>query len=97
MNSLFRMQLKIYFRQVSSYVLPAILGTFFFLIILATRITVKDPDNLKTILNSGFFITNFGNVGIFCAFIISAFIAQTIFYKYRQEGVEYILFSKPIS
>ena len=97
MSSLFSMQLKIYFRQVSSYILPILLAAFFFIVILATRFTVKDPDNLKSILNAGFFITNFGNMAIFCAFIISGFIAQTIFYKYRQEGVEYILFSKSIS
>ncbi len=30
------------------------------------------------------------------AFIISSFVTQTFFYRYKNEGIEYLLYSKPI-
>lgn len=97
MLSYFHMQLRIHFRQLSSYIFPLIMGVFYIIIVITTKMTVKDEDNVIGILTSTVFHTGMINLSIFISFMISTFVAQTIYYKYRVEGVEPLLYSKPLS
>lgn len=97
MFSYFRMQLRIHFRQLSSYLFPLIMGLFYIIIVLATKMTVKDQDNVIGILTSSVFHNGIINLSLFISFMISTFVAQTIYYKYKIEGVEILLYSKPLS
>lgn len=96
MNAFFKMQLKNYFRMPSSYVTPVILGLFYIIIVISIKFAVK-PLEANQLLKSNQYIEFTANLALFGMFMISSFITQTFFYKYRQEGIEFVIFSKPIT
>lgn len=97
MKAFFNLQLKIYFRHASSYVVPLIFGIFFIIINVVLKWSASSPKVFETLLYSVDFLTNINHFSIFMIFIVATFVCQTVFYKYKSEGVDYILYSKPLS
>lgn len=95
MNAFLRMQLKIYFRLISSYVTPLVVGLLYIIITIAMKASVS-PDEAKELLTGNKYAEIQTNIVLFSIFMVGSFVAQTFFYRYRKEGVDYILFSKPI-
>lgn len=95
MRAFFKMQLKIYFRLASSYVSPLVIGAFYIILVAAVRLSVGAAD-VQRILDSNQYIELSANFCMIAAFIISSFVTQTFFYRYKNEGIEYLLYSKPI-
>ncbi|WP_129693842.1 hypothetical protein [Mycoplasmopsis columbina] len=97
MTSFLKMQLKMYFRQISSYAVPIVIGVLYLIIRLLLFISIEDKSKIETLLNSTVVMSSLANFTLFATFGIVALVGQTIFFKYKQEGVEIILFSKPLS
>ncbi|VEU56036.1 hypothetical protein [Metamycoplasma orale] len=101
MNSFFKMQLKIFYRQISSYIAAFVLSLLNIAIAVALYISLKVADPSGKLINSSeapamfrSFMVMFGTCS---AFMTSAFAAQTLFYKYKEEGIYYVMQSKPIT
>ncbi|UUD35235.1 ABC transporter permease [Mycoplasmopsis caviae] len=97
MRAFFNLQLKIYFRHASSYVVPLVFGLFFILINGILKISSPSAEIFEKLLYSINYLNNINHFSIFMIFIVATFVCQTVFYKYKNEGVDYILYSKPIS
>ncbi|PZW01492.1 ABC transporter permease [Metamycoplasma auris] len=95
MGAFFRMQLKIYFRLWSSYIAPLAIGAFYIVLIALIKLALN-TNEVDKLVNSNNYIEAIGNFGMIASFIICTFVTQTFFYRYRREGIEYILYSKPI-
>ncbi len=97
MLAFLKLQLKLYFRHKSSYIVPLILGLFFIAIRGALYLAIKNTNEVANIFNSSFLSRNLSAFALFTTYVIGTFTGMTIFFKYRQEGLELISFSKPIS
>lgn len=96
MRAFFKMQIKTYFRMLSTHLTPLIIGIFYIGVVASIKATMK-PADAKNLLDSYAYVETSASIAMFGSFMMSAFVTQTFFYKYKQEGVDYILFSKPIS
>ncbi|ENY68569.1 Hypothetical protein, predicted transmembrane protein [Metamycoplasma auris 15026] len=95
MGAFFRMQLKIYFRLWSSYITPLAIGIFYIILIGLIKLALS-ANEVDKLVNSNNYVEAIGNFCMIASFIICTFVTQTFFYRYRREGIEYILYSKPI-
>ncbi|UUM19122.1 ABC transporter permease [Mycoplasma sp. 1018B] len=95
--SFLKTQLKIYFRYKSTYISPILLTIIFILSRILLYLMTKDSPNTFEQLSSSFVMNISGIFTMLSIFALVNFIGITIFYKYRQEGLEIMLFSKPIS
>lgn len=95
MGAFFRMQLKIYFRLASSYISPLVIGSFYIILVTCVRLAIGTGD-VQRILDSNQYIELSANFCMIASFVISSFVTQTFFYRYKNEGIEYLLYSKPI-
>ncbi|WP_148310078.1 ABC transporter permease [Metamycoplasma canadense] len=89
------MQLKVYFRLWSSYITPFVIGGFYILLVACIKATVAWLGN-KNLLDSNQYIEIAATFCEFASFVLCSFVTQTFFYRYKREGIEYILYSKPI-
>ncbi|WP_027120864.1 ABC transporter permease [Mycoplasmopsis lipofaciens] len=97
MFSFLKLQLKIYFRQFSTYITPIVISCFYIIITLAINSSTENKLQAEAVLKSSYFSSNLASLSLFISFMTSSFVAQSIFYKYRLEGVEIVMFSKPIN
>ncbi|WP_029513270.1 ABC transporter permease [Mycoplasmopsis primatum] len=95
MYAFFKMQLKIYFRLISSYITPIIIGAIYVFSVICMKIALNFA-GISKLLNSNQYIELSANFCLIASFMICSFVTQTFFYRYKQEGIEYILYSKPI-
>ena len=100
MKTFFKMQLKIFYRQISSYIAPIILSLLNIAIALALYISLSVADPSKQLIKSDEASAMFRSFmvifGAASAFMTSAFSIQTLFYKYKDEGIYYVIQSKPV-
>ena len=101
MHTFLKMQLKIFYRQISSYVAAIVLSLLNIAIALALYISLSVADPSKQLIKSDEASAMFRSFmvifGAASAFMTSAFAIQTLFYKYKEEGIYYVIQSKPIT
>lgn len=100
MRIFFQLQLKIFYRQISSYVAAVVIGFLNICMALALYISIKVVGGDNELIRTPEINRIFRGFMIFFAvassFVISAFAMQTLFYKYKSEGIYYVMHSKPI-
>ncbi|ACF07407.1 Uncharacterised protein [Metamycoplasma arthritidis] len=100
MRIFFQLQLKIFYRQISSYVAAVVIGFLNICMALALYISIKVVGGNNELIKTPEINRIFRGFMIFFAvassFVISAFAMQTLFYKYKSEGIYYVMHSKPI-
>lgn len=101
MKVFFKMQLKMFYRQKSSYIIAIVLTILNIAIALALFVSLKVADPSGQLANSSeassMFRTFMVMFGTASGFMTSAFTLQTLFYKYKEEGIYYVMQSKPIT
>lgn len=101
MRVFFKMQLKMFYRQKSSYIIAIVLTILNIAIALALFVSLKVADPSGQLANSSeassMFRTFMVMFGTASGFMTSAFTLQTLFYKYKEEGIYYVMQSKPIT
>ena len=101
MHTFLKMQLKIFYRQISSYIAAIVLSLLNIAIALALYISLSVADPSKQLIKSDEASAMFRSFmvifGAASAFMTSAFAIQTLFYKYKEEGIYYVIQSKPIT
>ncbi|VEU58872.1 Uncharacterised protein [Mycoplasmopsis gallinacea] len=97
MLSFLKLQLKIYFRQFSTYIVPLVLALIIFFYRLVFYWSGKTPEDSKVLLSLISISFYYGLLVFLAVFISVAFSGTTFFYKYKNEGIGTILYSKPIS
>ncbi|VEU78287.1 ABC-type transport system involved in multi-copper enzyme maturation, permease component [Mycoplasmopsis columbinasalis] len=97
MLAFIRLQFKIYFRQLSSYVVPLIFAFIYIILKIAFVAFLPSAEDVIKLFNTEWFNAYQALYSlILCVFFIAT-AGATVFYRYRTEGIEILLFSKPLS
>ncbi|MDD7896549.1 ABC transporter permease [Metamycoplasma hyosynoviae] len=101
MKAFFKIQLKLFYRQISYYISAIVLSLINVVIAFSLYISLKVADPSGKFVQSTeassmyrSFMVVFGTVS---GFMTSAFAMQNLFYKYKEEGLFYVMQSKPIT
>ncbi|KDE45546.1 hypothetical protein NPL4_01130 [Metamycoplasma hyosynoviae] len=101
MRAFFKLQLKLFYRQISYYISASVISIINIVIAFSMYISLKVADQSGKFAQSTeassmyrSFMVVFGTIS---AFMTSAFAMQSLFYKYKEEGLFYVMQSKPIT
>ncbi|WP_412031768.1 hypothetical protein [Metamycoplasma buccale] len=101
MTTFFKMQLKIFYRQIAFYITGIVSMIFNIGIALALYVSLKiiggDSQLIYTPEATAMFRSFMVTFGTINGFMSAALVLQGLFYKYRDEGMYYVMQSKPIT
>ncbi|RMA77568.1 ABC-type transport system involved in multi-copper enzyme maturation permease subunit [Metamycoplasma subdolum] len=101
MNTFFKVQLKMFFRQPSTYFTSIIMALLHIGVSVAIFISFKVAGNNDDLIYSRHSVELFRSFiapfGVISSFMATSIAVQSLFYKYKEEGMFYIMQSKPIT
>ncbi|WP_416738032.1 ABC transporter permease [Mycoplasmopsis meleagridis] len=97
MLAFFKIQIKLFFKQKITFIFPIAFSIIFIVSKLIYYFTFPKWDDIHLHLSNVLTASSFNNIIIFILFASASFVGSTFFYKYKNEGLQTILFSKPIN